>query len=201
MVGQPFHPLQAIAVVDAIDRKTGLQTIEFTIVHENRELKDKKRSARRFRLHPPRRAAAWKSHFGRKSQALGVSRQLREKSAGRSRAVRDYRRANVSPALFFLLGKLIIADEHLAVPLVRSALRRVDDLDRSNRPASEQPSHFGMIVQGKQKPATDFVQALFELREVLVAEIVAVKLPPPVRRVHVEAGGGTVVPLQDLLVG
>src|ERR1017187_4576382 len=40
--------------------------------------------------------------------------------------------ANVSPALFSLLRKLIITDKHFAVPLFRSALRRVDDLDRSN---------------------------------------------------------------------
>src|ERR1039458_7075199 len=65
--------------------------------------------------------------------------------------------ANGSPALFSLLGKLIITDKHFAVPLFRSALRRVDNLDRRNQPASEQPSHFGMIVQGKQKPATDLV--------------------------------------------
>src|ERR1035441_5294845 len=105
--------------------------------------------------------------------------------------------ANVSAALFPPCGKFIIADEHLAVPLSWFPLRRVDNLDRRNQPAAEQPSYFGMIVQGKQKPATDFVQALFELYEVLVAEIVAVKLSPPVRRVHVEAGGGTVVPRSE----
>src|ERR1035438_639675 len=108
--------------------------------------------------------------------------------------------ANVSPALFSPCGKFIIADEHFAVSLFWFPLRRVDDLNRRDRPAAEQPSHFGMIVQGEQKPASDIVQALFELYEVLVAEIVAVKLTTPVRRVHVKAGGGTVVPLQDLLV-
>src|ERR1035441_696182 len=65
--------------------------------------------------------------------------------------------ANVSPALFCLLGKLIITDKHFAVPLFRSASCRVDDLDRRDQPASEQPSNFGMIVQGKKKPATDLV--------------------------------------------
>src|ERR1035438_377966 len=58
--------------------------------------------------------------------------------------------ANVSPVLFSLRRKLIITDKHFAVPLFWSALRRVDDLDRRNQPAPEQPSHFGMIVQGKR---------------------------------------------------
>src|ERR1017187_4766964 len=101
--------------------------------------------------------------------------------------------ANVSPALFSLLGKLIITDKHFAVSLFRSALRRVDDLDRSNQPASEQPSHFRVIVQGKEKPPPTFVQVLVELDEILVGEVVAVELRPPVRRVHEEAGGRTVV--------
>src|ERR1039457_417696 len=34
--------------------------------------------------------------------------------------------ANVSPALFSLPGELIITDKHFAVPLFRSALRRVE---------------------------------------------------------------------------
>src|ERR1039458_9855206 len=89
--------------------------------------------------------------------------------------------------------QFVIADEHLAIPQLGAAVCRVDDLDWPNPPASKQLSHFGMIIQGKQKPAADFVQALFKLGKVLIAEIVAVKLPPPVRRVHIEAGCGAVV--------
>src|ERR1019366_3260363 len=107
----------------------------------------------------------------------------------------------LSQPLSSLVRQVVIGDEHLAVPLFGAAARRVDDLDGHNPPTAEQLSHLGMIVQGEQKFATDFVQALFELGEVLVAEVVAVKLSPPVRRVHIEAGGGGVVPFQDLLVG
>src|ERR1035437_9249088 len=159
------------------------------------QLKDpKKCSARRFRSthRAARRCVSLISVANRNHWACRGNSG--KKAPGRLAPCGIIGMANVSPPRFLLLGKLIIADKHLAVPLVRPALRRVDDLDRSNQPAFEQPSHFGMIIQGKQKPATDLVQALFELREVLVAEIVAVKLPPPVRRGPVGAGGGEVGP-------
>src|ERR1035437_9312671 len=155
--GEELHTLKAIGMVDAIDRKIGLwQAIEFAIVHEVRQVKDLETQCVAFWLYTPRRAVVWNSHFGRNAEH-GSCRGNSGKGPERLAPCGIIGMANVSPALFSLLGQLIITDKHFAVPLFRSALCRVYDLDRRNQPASEQPSHFGVIVQEKQKPAADFV--------------------------------------------
>jgi hypothetical protein len=66
---------------------------------------------------------------------------------------------------------------------------------------AEQCADLRHVVQRQHELAFDLSQPFFQLHEIGFAEVEAVKLAAPIRRIQIEKRLGTVVPAQDLFVG